>query len=127
MGKIRWYLKRLRLMNRGEITQRIGEGALLQYFRLERLFRFRPERAIDWQRFSFCSAVARQLPRLDFSFNPTAQEAQRILTGDWGALGLAWRWTSSGAVWRRAPDTGRLWPADFFGSIPFRAGNPYGT
>jgi len=126
MEKIRWYLRRLRVMNPREIADRIGEVALLQYLRFERLLRFQQEHAIDWQRFSFCTSVARQLPRLDVSFNPTAQEAQRILAGDWGALGSAWRWTSSAAVWRTAPDTGKLWPADFFGSIPFRAGNPYG-
>jgi hypothetical protein len=126
MEKIRWYLRRLRVMSPREITHRIGEIALLQYLRLERQLRFRQEHAIDWQRFSFCTAVARQLPRLDVSFNPTAQEAQRILAGDWGALGFAWRWTSSAAIWRTAPDTGKLWPMEFFGSIPFRAGNPYG-
>jgi len=126
MEKIRWFLRRLRVMGPREIAGRIGEVTLLQYLRLERLFRFRRERAIDWHRFIFCTSVARQLPRLDVSFNPTAQEAQRILAGDWGALGFAWRWTSSAAVWRTSPDTGKLWPADFFGSIPFRAGNPYG-
>jgi hypothetical protein len=126
MEKIRWYLRRLRVMSPREIAHRSREAALLQYFRLERLFRFRPARAIDWRRFSFCAAVARQLPRLDFLFNPTAQEAQRILSGDWGALGFAWRWTPRAGVWHRAPDTGKLWPTGFFGSIPFRAGNPYG-
>jgi hypothetical protein len=126
MEKFRWYLRRLQVMGAREIAHRIGEVVLLQYLRLERLFRFRQDHEIQWERFSFCTSVARQLPRLNVSFNPTAQEAKRILAGDWGALGFAWRWTSSGTIWRRAPDTGKLWPANFFGSIPFRAGNPYG-
>lgn len=94
--------------------------------RIERHFRFRQASAVEWERFSFCAAAAAQLPELQFAFSPSADEAAKLLEGDWGALGFAWAWRPDNAVWHTAPDTGRPWPADFFGSIPYRSGNPYG-
>jgi len=126
MESIQWYLQRLRVMSLREIAHRTGERALLHHFRLARALRARQERVVDWPRYAFCTAAACQLPRLQVAFNPTAQEVQQILTGDWGALGFPWQWRVDANVWRRAPDTARLWPGDFFGTIAYRAGNPYG-
>jgi hypothetical protein len=123
---LRWYLRRLRLMSGAEVGQRAAQALLLQYLKLERTWRFRPAGASDWQRFAFCRAHGPQLPELAVAFDPAPEERARLLAGDWGALGLPWRWGANDTVWHLAPDSGRLWPRRFFGSIAYRSGNPHG-
>jgi hypothetical protein len=126
MESVQWYLRRLKVMSLREIAHRSTEPARLGYLRLERQFRSRQRQPEDWRQFAFCTADTAQLPQLPCAFAPSPEETERTLAGDWGALGFPWQWSATGSVWHQAPDTGRVWPSVFFGSIPYRAGNPYG-
>jgi len=75
---------------------------------------------------SFSAGERELLPVLPWDEPALQAQAAEVLDGVWPALGYAWRWTGDGRAWRRAPDTGREWPAAFFGSIDYRAGNPHG-
>jgi hypothetical protein len=113
-------------MSPAEWVHRIRGAGLILWLKTERLLRFRLDRPIAWGRFAFCTASAPQLPRLSMSFEPSDEEKQQLLDGDFGALSLPWKWTPDVAIWHTAPDTGAVWPAHFFGSIPIRPGNRYG-
>src|SRR5215469_6164882 len=127
MESVQWYLRRLRVMSLREIAHRSTEPARLGLLRFEgRRSSERDRAAIDWRRFAFCTAQTSQLPVPPCGFTPDAAEVERLLSGEFGALGFAWRWRPGAGVWRTAPDTGRLWPAAFFGAIAHRTGNPYG-
>jgi hypothetical protein len=126
MESMQWYLRRLRVMSLREIAYRSTEPARLSLLRLGMQRSARDARAADWKRFGFCTAERAQLPAPPCAFTPTAAERDRLLAGDFGALGFAWRWQPDAGVWRIAPDTGRAWPKVFFGSIAYRADNPYG-
>ncbi len=41
-------------------------------------------------------------------------------------MNWTWRWQAGASSWHTAPDTGRQWPRGFFGSMPYRPGNPVG-
>src|SRR5262252_6184132 len=126
MASLSWYWQRLRLMSAAELTGRLGEQALLQYLRCERWWRFRAADAGRWRRFAFCNAPTALLPALPVASVPDTEEAHRLLTGDWGALGFPWQWSGAGSTWHRAPDTGRRWPLRYFAAIDFRTDNPHG-
>ena len=85
-----------------------------------------PVNAMQWDRCVFCTSVAPQLPELPWTFNYEEEAASRLMDGYVGALGYNWRWRDKPGVWHEAPDSGRRWPQRFFGSIPYRAGNPFG-
>jgi hypothetical protein len=125
MENVQWYLRRLKVMSLQEIAHRSTEPARLGLMRLGTHFTTR-QPASDWRRFSFCTAEAAQLPVPPCEFVPSAAERERLLAGEFGALGFTWRWKPDGSAWHTAPDSGRTWPAVFFGSIAYRAGNPYG-
>jgi hypothetical protein len=126
MEHVQWYLRRLKVMSLQEIAHRSTEPARLGLMRLGIRFAPRQGAAADWRRFSFCTAATAQLPVPPCQFAPSAAERERLLAGDFGALGFAWRWKPGAGVWRTAPDTGRTWPDAFFGSIAYRAGNSCG-
>ncbi len=113
-------------MQPGEIAHRVVEQA-----RLQRLW-LRHRSGAIWPgvgapaRYDFCSATTPRLPALDWDSAALARDAAWLLDAAPGALGFDWRWQASPDAWRRAPDTGRLWPAGFFGSIDYREGNPTG-
>lgn len=114
-------------MSPAEVLHRLRDAGATQYLKIERRWRFRPGRRIHWRDFAFCAGAEAQLPPLKYSFDPSASDAQRLLNGDWGALGFAWRWQpNEAALWHLAPDTARRWPLKFFDSIAYRTGNPYG-
>jgi hypothetical protein len=123
---VQWYLRRLRVMSLREIAHRSSEPARLAWLRLEGRRAAGRRASGDWRRYAFCTAKAAQLPAPPCEFAPNEVEVSSLLAGDFGALGFHWRWQPEGSVWHRAPDTGRLWPAAFFGSIAYRSGNPYG-
>lgn len=129
MERLSWYLKRLSVMEGGEIPHRIGEQARLRWLAWRQTAAGRhpaAEPAGDWQAFAFCASQAPRLPELTWHFEPTGAETAAWLQGAWPALGLDWRWRDEPDVWRRAPDTGRMWPGSFFGDISYREGNPHG-
>jgi hypothetical protein len=124
---LRWYARRLSVMGPAEIAHRVREQGTLLLMRLQAALGAvpRPAGLKEPARAQFCSARNHQLPDLCWDVAPIAA-AEDLLAGHWPALGFPWRWEAGPAAWRRAPDTGRLWPATFFGSIPYRVGNPYG-
>lgn len=115
-------------MSAGEILHRLVQGCSLAAMRLRHAAARHPSRAgaRGFEGFGFCAAAARQLPDLPWEFDADEPEIQSIVDGKGPALGHDWRWRDDAAVWHEAPDTNRTWPRVFFGSIPFRAGNPYG-
>ena len=123
METVQWYLRRLSVMSLAEIAHRATEPARLGVLKLESHLQ-RRNACTDWQRYAFCRATTAQLPQLPCAFSPSPEARERLLDGDWGALGFPWRWQAG--AWHTAPDTGRAWPATFFGSIAYRTGNPLG-
>jgi len=129
MERLSWYLKRLSVMEPGEIRHRIGERWHLR--RLAAGQRADAHAAVaapgDWRTYAFCTASGPMLPALAWDEAGLEAAATGARQGNWPALGHDWAWRADDPdVWRRAPDTGRLWPTEFFGAIPYRAGNPYG-
>jgi hypothetical protein len=80
----------------------------------------------DIGRFKFCVGGEPQLPILPWAFNLDEKAIANLLAGHSQALGFAWTWRPEEMAWHEAPDTGKIWPRAFFGSIPYRCGNPYG-
>ena len=128
MDRLSWYLKRLSVMQRGEIPHRIVEQIHLRLLRSRQRLdgHSGAPPAGDWRGHAFCTAGEARLPALPWRFEPTADDGAAWRRGAWPALGFAWRWQDEPDVWRRAPDTGKLWPMEFFGDIAYRAGNPFG-
>ena len=128
MSNIAWYLKRLSVMRPAEIAHRVAEQTRLKLMQVR--YRWNggrsPDRPIQWDQFSFCTAKAPQLPELDWAFNCEEDVVSRCLAGSLSALGYEWNWHDRPGVWHEAPDSDRVWPRRFFGTIPYRTGNPYG-
>lgn len=122
-----WYAKRARVMRPAEVMHRIREQCVVRMMGAAHRVGWRTHAPDgDPMRFSFCAGAERQLPDLFGSFTLDGAACEALLAGRVDALGHAWVWRPEGAVWHRAPDTGRQWPRTFFGSIPYRSGNPYG-
>lgn len=127
---LQWYIRRFRVMDASEIVHRFGEQWSLK--RLQVQYRRRPAAGHpddDWKRFEFCKGSESRLPLSSEFSRPVGddpQEAGDFLDGKVKASGFDWTWRPGADVWHEAPDTGRIWPQTFFGSIPYRSGNPYG-
>ena len=123
-----WYVRRLRVMQSGEVLSRVGSHCGLAVLSLRHRLGLTATQAnqIDIGCYGFCHARAPQLPL--WCYAPQLDEAMtsRVLAGGLPEDCWAWSWTQAPEVWHRAPDTGRIWPRQFFGSIPYREGNPYG-
>ena len=128
LDQLKWYVKRLSVMEPGEVLYRLREQCDLTAMQMQySITRVAPrERRHDGSRLAFCVGAASKLPDLPWSFEPDDAAIAALLDGRGHALGYAWRWKDQTAVWHEAPDTGRRWPQSFFASIPYRAGNPYG-
>ncbi len=85
-----------------------------------------PDERLEWTEFTFCTAADAQLPGLPWRFPEEEGFVLSRLDGEVGALGYSWNWRDTQGVWHEAPDTGKQWPSLFYGSIPYRSGNPYG-
>lgn len=120
-----WYVRRIRTMGGRELMHRAREYSTVR--RLARSHRRGAAHAVSLvpSDSEFCRADSPQLPSLPWAEVGDAERAS-ILAGHWPALGHAWQWRDDEAVWHEAPDTGRAWPREFFGSIPYLGGNPYG-
>jgi hypothetical protein len=127
MRGLMWYAKRLRVMQPQELAFRFGEQFSLQRLRITQFMSKRGASSHDFARkFSFCSATERQLPVLPWRFQPSRAEINEMLAGTSAALDFKWTWRADDDVWRRAPDTGRVWPVRFFADINYREGNAVG-
>jgi len=128
MAKLSWYLKRLSVMQPEEILSRLLEQLRLSLMRL--IYRYYkgcvPRKAIQWDRYDFCTSTNTRLPVLNWEIDVESEDVPHFLRGSIDALGYQFQWEGVKDVWHIAPDTGRKWPAKFFSSIPYRAGNPYG-
>src|SRR5579863_123700 len=124
----RWYVQRLRMMGCAEVVHRIGEQWSLKVMQVRQSRdRARSLHArCDADRFVFCAGSQPMLPELPLKSKWSSKEAEDLLSGTINALGFECKWKSDGMMWHQAPDTGRLWPQSFFGSISYRMGNPYG-
>lgn len=122
--KLGWYLKRLRVMGWRETLHRVGEQLVLLRLKLQQQ-QNQHYPVPDSSTVAFCSATSPQLPALEWDLNANNQRAEAVLSGHWPALGYDWQWQQADD-WHVAPDRGKHWPRSFFGSIPYRQGNPYG-
>lgn len=121
-----WYWRRLRVMQPAELLFRLVERTDLALLGLRHQAGFARQQLPTREEYRFCGADVAVLPVVDFDRAAIESRAEDLLTGRMPALGFDWQFRDEPDIWRRAPDTGRLWPADFFGRIPYRAGNPYG-
>ncbi len=125
--RARWYLHRLNLMSAPELVHR-GRQALtmaLLHLHYRRFGGRHPMSGIRTP--AFCNGRTQLLPPLEIDENNLRDAAPALLDGYTRRPGSNWRWmVDDDDIWHRAPDTGRLWPAGFFGSVPYRPGNPYG-
>ncbi|MCG3117426.1 MAG: heparinase II/III family protein [Candidatus Manganitrophus sp. SA1] len=127
MANLKWMVKRLRVMGPTEIAHRIGEQWTLKMmaarYRMGRGGIVSSER--EFSRFEFCRGTAPKLPTLPIKMTDP-EEIDRLLSGKIKIGDWFWQWRPEGAVWHEAPDTGKIWPRLFFGSISYRPGNQYG-
>jgi hypothetical protein len=124
--KIVWYFNRLRVMGFQEVAHRIKEQLdllLLKQQQPKNIIRFSNYNPAN---FKFCDVASQSLPELIWDREKNKNIAESLLQGDWPALGFPWRWQNNPESWRLSPDTNLLWPQDFFSTIPYRVGNPYG-
>jgi hypothetical protein len=127
MANLKWMVKRLRVMGPAEIAYRIGEQWTLKMMAARYRMGRRGATAPDPKaaRFNFCAGTTPKLPLLPT--RPIAsEEADSLLSGKIKIGDWRWQWRPEGAVWHEAPDTGKIWPRLFFGSISYRPGNQYG-
>jgi hypothetical protein len=115
-------------MSPREILRRLVEQAELKVLQAQHYFGYGISRAESRPPglFSFCNSEHPLLPDLHWEFKPGKVEVDEFLQGKWPSLGCDWTWRPSPDVWHESPDTGRIWPRQFFGAIPYRPGNPYG-
>jgi len=123
-----WYVRRLSVMQPGEVLSRVGSQYELAVLSLRhRLGLTAPHKdQLDFQRYGFCSAREPRLPLWFYKTQLDEAMSARVLAGGLPEDHWTWSWTQDSEVWHRAPDTGQTWPRRFFGSIPYREGNPYG-
>lgn len=128
MERLSWYIKRLSVMEPGEVRYRVGEQVSLRRLATRQRAGGHADvpPVVDWDRFEFCRATDAVLPPLAWDMRGLRAASDGWDKGNWPALGFKWSWQEDPEIWRRAPDTGRLWPTDFFGNISYRAGNPHG-
>lgn len=127
LSKAKWLLNRLKVMGVSEIISRLSDylklGRLYFEFRIYRLIRHvdraRPENH------SFCRAVESVFLTNDYFLTARFVSAG-CGTGRDTYLSGRWRWNASSDIWRRAPDTNRVWAAGFFAFIAYRTGNSVG-
>ncbi|MHB8481559.1 MAG: alginate lyase family protein [Nitrospiria bacterium] len=124
-----WYLNRLSVMERGEWIHRIKEQCSIQVMHLKYQMKKQIDEKIrhDYEQFGFCAgSTSKFSPCIRWSFNLSSEERRDLLAGKIKTPGFEWIFRSENTIWNEAPDTGKIWPASFFGSIPYRIGNPCG-
>lgn len=114
-----WYLRRARMMSPAEIPHRVAE--LVRVRALERRGHSAPPPAAA-DRVAFFQSAS---PVLTLPWTPS-ETAGGLLDGAWPALAWEWRFTGGDDDWRRAPDTGRMWPMPPASRVPYRPGNAFG-
>lgn len=127
MQGISWAIKRASVMRPREMIHRIGERIVLTKLRKAHRRGAPQFKMVDQTDvFRFCTATDAQLPQLGWDCHLTEQEIRCLMEGKWNALGFAWKWEPAISTWNYAPDTGKSWPREFFGAIPYQVGNSIG-
>ncbi|WP_053381842.1 heparinase II/III family protein [Nitrospira moscoviensis] len=123
-----WYAKRLSVMQPGEVLTRLGSqcGLAVLSIRHHLGLAAAPANRLEARGYRFCRAMEPQLPIWIYRAHLDPGICNRVLAGGLPEGGWNWRWDDEPDVWHTAPDTGRTWPARFFGSIPYREGNTFG-
>jgi hypothetical protein len=123
-----WYVRRLSVMQPGEVLSRVGSQYELAVLSLRHRLGLTAmhKDQLDFQRYGFCCAREPRLPLWFYKTQLDEAMSARVLAGGLPEDHWTWSWTQDSEVWHRAPDTGQAWPRRFFGSIPYREGNPYG-
>jgi hypothetical protein len=123
-----WYVRRLSVMQPGEVLSRVGSQYELAVLSLRHRFGLTATHKdrLDLRRYGFCCAHEPRLPLWYYKTELDEAMCARVLAGRLPEEHCTWSWTQDSDVWHRAPDTGKIWPHRFFGSIPYREGNPYG-
>ena len=123
-----WYVRRLSVMEPGEVLSRIGSQCGLAVLSIRHRLGLTDRQAVhlDFHSYGFCCAREVQLPV--WFYKPTLDETMcaRVMAGGLPDHHWNWSWNQNPDTWHRAPDTGRAWPQRFFGSIPYREENPHG-
>lgn len=126
--RLGWYLTRARVMRPSELMHRLTQAAHLSHMAVadwigpDRM----PGIMTPWDQLRFCTATTPQLPKLEWRNPVTEHLTDTVLAGRLPGYSFDWSWANSPESWHRAPDTGRIWPLQFFATISYRAGNPYG-
>jgi hypothetical protein len=123
---IGWYFNRLLVMDARELVHRIRERSNLRVLEKSQRHPAVAVQSPNHLGFAFCTSTKRVLPRLEWDIAANEARAEELLDGHWPALGHRWTFTDAPDCWHRAPDTGAIWPAVYFGKIPYRHGNPFG-
>ncbi|MGB3941669.1 MAG: alginate lyase family protein [Candidatus Manganitrophaceae bacterium] len=125
---LKWMVRRLQVMGPAEIIHRVGEQCALKVMQIRhRLGREAGVGAVaPIDRFEFCNAKTPRLPVFPWKRPTDPRQMEEILDGKIRIGEWTWQWRRDDMVWHEAPDTGRVWPRRFFGSIPYRPGNRCG-
>lgn len=126
--RINWYLTRARVMTPTEVLHRFSQGFQLTELaaRHSTGYGHPNELGHGWNTYPFCTRPNRQLPTLSWRAAVRREALDVLSEGRLPNFPFNWSWTGSAIDWHTAPDTGRQWPQQFFGTIPYRTGNPYG-
>ena len=128
MTRLTWYLKRLQVMGPVEIVWRLSERVRLFYFWIswKHHNKWTQIKIPASDSFKFFNSNENELPTLIWDYCLDSEAVETLLCGNVKSMGYQWQWQSDKNSWHIAPDTANSWPNDFFGSITYRQGNPYG-
>lgn len=127
-GRVNWYLSRVQVMTPAEILHRVSQGIHLTELAARHTAGqgYPYQGRHGWSLHAFCTRPDTQLPALSWRSSVSRQDLLSLSEGHLSKFPFDWAWTGSGTDWHTAPDTGKQWPRQFFGLIPYRTGNPYG-
>jgi hypothetical protein len=126
MADLQWMVKRLRVMGPAEIVHRIGRQCALKVLAVRHRIGRRAPEPLQINHFEFCTGKGSMLPALPGRLEAGPDQINDLLAGKMKIGEKVWQWRPEGSVWHEAPDTGKVWPRRFFGSIAYRPGNPCG-
>lgn len=121
-----WYVRRLRMMTPAEVIHRLRERATLLLLRsafVRHAGAVLPDEPLQLR---FRESPEHQLPKPRHIDSARLHSlAPRLLSGHLETP-TNWQWQNDPDIWHRDPASGTCWPRGFFGTLPYRPGNPYG-
>lgn len=125
-----WPIKALTATGPAELWRQTRERALFQVLHWQQRLRYRSlSRSFtgkDVSVSSFCSSRYPVLPALPWRLELDDRQIDALLSGALPVFGHRWQWEPDDSCWHKAPDTGKVWPRDFFAHVPIHTGNGYG-